>query len=86
MKKIIKYIIAAVAVVSVFVVLFALLGVGVFLLPLLGGAFTKERILKYIIHKYLFVFSRWRSVRIATAHRPARLPNGKGFDSPAGDD
>nr|DAI31042.1 MAG TPA: syntaxin-1A [Caudoviricetes sp.] len=41
MKKIIKYIIAAVAVVSVFVVLFALLGVGVFLLPLLGGAFTK---------------------------------------------
>lgn len=41
MKKIIKYIIAAVAVVAVFVVLFALLGVGVFLLPLLGGAFTK---------------------------------------------
>lgn len=41
MKTIIKYIIAAVAVVSVFVVLFALLGVGVFLLPLLGGAFTK---------------------------------------------
>lgn len=42
MKKIIKYIIAAVAVVSVFVVLFALLGVSVFLLPLIGGAFTKS--------------------------------------------
>lgn len=41
MKKIIKYIIAAVAVVSVCIVLFALLGVGVFLLPLIGGAFTK---------------------------------------------
>lgn len=40
-KNIIKYIIAAVAVVSVFIVLFALLGVGVFLLPLFGGAFTK---------------------------------------------
>lgn len=41
MKKIAKYIIVAVAVVSVCVVLFSLLGVSVFLLPLLGGAFTK---------------------------------------------
>ena len=41
MKKILKYIISAVAVVLVCVVLFSLLGVGVFLLPLLGGAFKK---------------------------------------------
>ena len=41
MKKAIKYIIAAVAVVATCAVLFSLVGVGVFLLPLLGGAFTK---------------------------------------------
>jgi hypothetical protein len=42
MKKIIKYTIAALAVVVVGVVLFSLLGVGVFLLPLIGGAFTAK--------------------------------------------
>lgn len=42
MKKIIKYTIAALAVVAVGVVLFSLLGVGVFLLPLIGGAFTAK--------------------------------------------
>lgn len=40
MKKIIKYTIAALAVVAAGVVLFSLLGVGFFLLPLIGGAFT----------------------------------------------
>lgn len=42
MKKIIKYIIAALVVVSMVVVLFSLIGVGVFLLPLIGGAFTAK--------------------------------------------
>lgn len=42
MKKIIKYIIAALVVVVVGVVLFSLIGVGVFLLPLIGGAFTAK--------------------------------------------
>lgn len=42
MKKIFKYIIAAVAVAAVGVTLFSLIGVGVFLLPLLGGAFTAK--------------------------------------------
>lgn len=42
MKKIIKYIIAALVVTGVFVVLFSLVGVGVFLLPLIGGAFTAK--------------------------------------------
>ncbi len=39
-KKTINYIIAAVAVVAVCVVAVAAVGAGVFLLPLLGGAFT----------------------------------------------
>ena len=42
MKKIIKYIIAALVVVGMGVVLFSLIGVGVFLLPLIGGAFTAK--------------------------------------------
>lgn len=42
MKKIIKYIIAALVVASVVVVLFSLIGVGVFLLPLIDGAFTAK--------------------------------------------
>jgi hypothetical protein len=42
MKKIIKYIIAALVVAGMFVVFFSLLGVGVFLLPLIGGAFTAK--------------------------------------------
>lgn len=42
MKKAIKYIIAALAIVSTCAVLFSLVGVGVFLLPLLGGAFTAK--------------------------------------------
>lgn len=42
MKKIIKYIIAALVVACVVVVLFSLVGVGVFLLPLIGGAFTAK--------------------------------------------
>lgn len=42
MKKIIKYIIAALVVAVVVVVLFSLVGVGVFLLPLIGGAFTAK--------------------------------------------
>lgn len=41
MKKAVKYIVAAVAIFAVCIVLFSSLGVGVFLLPLLGGAFTK---------------------------------------------
>lgn len=42
MKKIIKHIIAALIVVCMVVVLFSLVGVGVFLLPLIGGAFTEK--------------------------------------------
>ena len=42
MKKIIKYIIGAVAVAAVIAVIFSLVGVGVFSLPLLGGAFTAK--------------------------------------------
>lgn len=42
MKKIIKYIIGTVVVACVCVVLFSLIGVGVFLLPLIGGAFTAK--------------------------------------------
>lgn len=42
MRKIFAYIRAAVVVVVVFAVLFSLVGVGVFLLPLLGGAFTAK--------------------------------------------
>ena len=42
MKKIIKYIITAVAIVGTCVVLFSLVGVGVFLLPLISGAFTAK--------------------------------------------
>lgn len=42
MKKIIKYIVAAVAVVATGAAWFSLIGVGVFLLPLLGGAFTAK--------------------------------------------
>lgn len=43
MRKFFTYICAAVAVVAVFVVLFSLVGVSVFLLPLLGGAFTAKK-------------------------------------------
>lgn len=42
MKKIIKYIIGALVVACVCVVLFSLIGVGVFLLPLIGGVFTAK--------------------------------------------
>ena len=42
MKKFCKYFIAAIAVAAVCIVLFSLVGVGVFLLPLIGGAFTKQ--------------------------------------------
>lgn len=42
MKKIIKYIIAALVVAGMGVVLFSLIGVGVFLLPLIGRAFTAK--------------------------------------------
>lgn len=42
MKKIITYIIGAVEVAAIIVVLFSLVGVGVFLLPLIGGAFTAK--------------------------------------------
>lgn len=41
LKKIVTYTIAAIAVVGVCVVLFSLIGVAVFLLPLLAGAFKK---------------------------------------------
>lgn len=41
MKKIITYTLVALAIVAVGVLLFSLLGVAVFFLPLLGGAFTK---------------------------------------------
>lgn len=43
MKKIFKYILAALAVVSVLVVLCSLVGVGAFLLPLVGGAFAANK-------------------------------------------
>lgn len=43
MKKIFKYILAALAVVSVLVVLCSLIGVGAFLLPLVGGAFAENK-------------------------------------------
>lgn len=42
MKKIIKYLFGAVAVAAIIVVIFSLVGFGVFLLPLLGGAFTAK--------------------------------------------
>lgn len=42
MKKIIKYIIATFVVAGVVVVLFSLIGAGVFLLPLIGGAFIAK--------------------------------------------
>ena len=42
MKKIIKYIIGAVAVAAVIAVIFSLVGIGVFFLPLLGGVFTAK--------------------------------------------
>jgi len=41
LKKIVTYTIATIAVVSVCVVLFSLIGVAVFLLPLLAGALKK---------------------------------------------
>lgn len=44
MEKIITYTVAALAVIGVGVVLFSLIGVAVFLLPLLAGAF-KNRII-----------------------------------------
>lgn len=43
MRKFFVYICAVVVVVVVFAVLFSLVGVGVFLLPLLGGAFTAKK-------------------------------------------
>ena len=43
MKKTIKYIIAALVVAGVCVVLFSFIGVGVFLLPLVGGAFAANK-------------------------------------------
>ena len=43
MKKIAKYILAALAVVVVLVVLCSLVGVGAFLLPLFGGAFAANK-------------------------------------------
>ena len=42
MKKVITYIIAALAIASVCVVLFSFLGAAVFFLPLLGGAFSNK--------------------------------------------
>lgn len=42
MKKIFKYVIAALVVAGVVVVLFSFIGVGVFLLPLIGGAFRSK--------------------------------------------
>lgn len=41
MKKIITYTLVALTVVAAGVLLFSMLGAGVFLLPLLGGAFAK---------------------------------------------
>ena len=43
MKKIIKYIIAALVVAGVAVLLFSFIGVGIFLLPLVGGAFAAHK-------------------------------------------
>lgn len=43
MKKIFKYILAALSVVGVLVVLCSLVGVGAFLLPLVGGAFAANK-------------------------------------------
>lgn len=43
MKKIIKYIIVALVVAGVLVVLCSLIGVGAFLLPLVGGAFAENK-------------------------------------------
>lgn len=43
MKKIFMYILAALVVAGVCVVLFSFIGVGVFLLPLVGGAFTANK-------------------------------------------
>lgn len=43
MKKIVRYILAALAVAGVLVVLCSLVGVGAFLLPLVGGAFTANK-------------------------------------------
>lgn len=43
MKKIFKYILVALAVVVVLVVLCSLVGVGTFLLPLVGGAFAANK-------------------------------------------
>lgn len=42
MKKALTYTLAALAVVGVCVVLFSLIGVAVFFLPLLGGAFANK--------------------------------------------
>lgn len=42
MKKIVKYVSAAVAIVFVCAVLFSFIGVGVFFLPLIGGVFTEK--------------------------------------------
>lgn len=42
MKKFLKYVIAVVTVAGIGIVLFSLIGAGVFLLPLLGGAFTAK--------------------------------------------
>ena len=43
MKKTIKYIIAALVVAGVCVLFFSFIGVGVFLLPLVGGAFAANK-------------------------------------------
>lgn len=43
MKKIFKFIIAALVVAGVAVVLFSFIGVGIFLLPLVGGAFAANK-------------------------------------------
>ena len=42
MKKVFTYIIAVLAIASMCVVLFSLLGAAVFFLPLLGGAFANK--------------------------------------------
>lgn len=43
MKKIIKYIIAALVIAGACVLIFSFVGVGVFLLPLVGGAFAAHK-------------------------------------------
>ena len=43
MKKIFKYIIAALVVAGACVLICSLVGVGAFLLPLVGGAFTANK-------------------------------------------